>query len=73
MSNKFFSSKPSGQSETTREAAEQAGEEDTTRLNAEIPNSLHRRVKIQAASQDSSMKDVVVQALEEYLSKRPSE
>ena len=41
----------------------------TTRINGVIPRDLHRRVKIQAANEGGSMTDILVKALEEYLSK----
>lgn len=62
-----FSAKPSGPSDEAKEAAASAGEEDTRRLNAEVPESLHRRVRMEAARQGRSMKAVLVDALGEYL------
>ncbi len=50
-----------------------ATEEDTCRINAEIPKSLHRRVKIFAAEKDKSITELLVSALNEYLSKYSAE
>jgi predicted HicB family RNase H-like nuclease len=43
--------------------------EPTTRINGEIPRELHRRVKIQAAHEGTTMVEIMVKALNEYLSK----
>jgi predicted HicB family RNase H-like nuclease len=61
-----FSPKPSGSSEEAQEAAASAGEEDTQRLNADVPESLHQWVRVQAAQEGRSMKEVLVDALNEY-------
>lgn len=44
--------------------------EETTRLNAVIPLSLHRKIKIQAANEGRSITELVITVLNEYLSKR---
>ena len=51
------------------EAIEAASKEDTKRLNAEIPESLHSKVKIRAVEEGRNIVDLVVDALNEYLSK----
>ena len=51
------------------EAIEAASKEDTKRLNAEIPVSLHNKVKIRAVEEGRNLVDVVVEALNDYLSK----
>ncbi len=43
--------------------------EETTRLNAVVPISLHRAVKVQAAHEQRSITDLLVEALNNYLSK----
>ncbi len=43
--------------------------EETTRLNAVVPISLHRAVKVQAAREQRSITDLLVEALNNYLSK----
>lgn len=51
------------------QAVEEALKEETTRLNAEIPVSLHNKVKIRAISEGkgSSITSIVIKALEAYL------
>jgi predicted HicB family RNase H-like nuclease len=51
------------------EAIEAASKEDTKRLNAQIPVSLHSKVKIRAVEEGRNLVDVVIDALNEYLSK----
>ena len=48
----------------TQEQSERASEEPTKRLNANVPESLHRAVR---------MKTVMVEALTEYLPSYPNE
>ena len=50
-------------------AIEEASKEETTRLNAEIPVSLHNKVKIRAIEEgrSSSITSLVIKALEAYL------
>jgi hypothetical protein len=54
-------------------ALEEAGKLDTTRLNADIPITLHTQVKQRAAQERNSMTDIVVKALVEYLDKSTNE
>jgi len=35
----------------------------------DFPDDLHRRVKIQAATETTTMKDLIIRLLEEYLDK----
>lgn len=51
------------------DAMEQVARPETTRLNADIPKHLHRRVKMQAAEEGGKMNAIIVKALEEYLQK----
>lgn len=51
------------------QAIEAASKEDTKRLNADIPISLHSKVKIRAVKEGRNIVDIVVDALNEYLSK----
>lgn len=44
--------------------------EETTRLNAVVPLSLHRKIKIQAANEGRTITELVIGVLNEYLSKR---
>lgn len=50
------------------ELVEDAAQEDQVRLNADVPKSLRKRVQIQAAKEERNMRDVVIDAMEEYLS-----
>lgn len=57
------------QSEAKERVLDEVTKEETTRLNAVVPVSLHKAVKIQAASEGRSITDLLVEALNEYLSK----
>jgi predicted HicB family RNase H-like nuclease len=50
-------------------ALEEARKEETSRLNAEIPVSLHHQIKIRAVEEGkgSSITSIVIKALEAYL------
>lgn len=50
-------------------AAKMEKKEPEERLNAEIPKSLHKLLKIRAAEEGAKMKEVVIKALCEYLEK----
>ncbi len=50
------------------ELVEDAAQEDQVRLNADVPKSLRKRVQIQAAKEERNIRDVVIDAMEEYLS-----
>jgi predicted HicB family RNase H-like nuclease len=51
------------------EAIQAASKEDTKRLNAEIPASLHSKIKIRAVEEGKNIVDLVINALNDYLSK----
>ena len=55
--------------ELKEQAIHSAAKEETTRLNAEIPISLHNKVKIRAIEEGlgSSITSIVIKALEAYL------
>ncbi len=55
------------------EAMQVASMEPTKRLNAEIPQSLHSQVKIQAVRENRKIVELVIDALREYLSKNSIE
>lgn len=57
------------QSEAKDRVLGEVTKEETTRLNAVVPVSLHKAVKIQAASEGRSITDLLVEALNDYLSK----
>ena len=55
--------------ETKERVLEEVAKEETTRLNAVVPMSLHKAVKVQAATEGRSITDILVDSLNEYLSK----
>lgn len=48
-------------------ALSDAAKEPTTRLNANIPNSLYRQLKIKAAGDDLTINDLVEQWVRDYV------
>ena len=54
--------------EDTEDLLQDAGQEDQVRLNADVPKSLRKRVQIQAAREERTIRDVLIDAVEEYLS-----
>ncbi|MCS3679342.1 hypothetical protein GGP72_003292 [Salinibacter ruber] len=50
------------------ELVEDAAQEDQVRLNADVPKSLRKRIQIQAAKEERNIRDVVIDAMEGYLS-----
>ena len=44
-------------------------DKNTTRLNIEIPKKLKKEIKLYLANNDGTIKEVVVEALEDYLKK----
>jgi len=59
--------------QNTEELVEDAAQEDQVRLNADVPKSLRTRVQIQAAREDRSIRELVIDAMTEYLSNHSSE
>jgi len=55
--------------EAKTQAIEEASKEETTRLNAEIPVSLHNKIKMRAIQEGkgSSITNIVIKALAAYL------
>ena len=45
------------------------GEEPSKRINVHVPAELHRAFKVKAAQQGTTMKDLLQQWIEEYVSK----
>lgn len=54
--------------EDKNELVEDAAQEDQVRLNADVPKSLRKKVQIQAAREERNIRDVIIDAVEEYLS-----
>lgn len=54
-------------------ALTEATKEETKRLNAEIPKTLHNKLKMFAVSRETKITDVVIEALNEYMSKNSNE
>ena len=61
------------QDDAKARALDEVSQEPTSRLNAEIPLSLHNAVKIQAVNEGRTLAGIVAQALNEYLSKVSNE
>lgn len=61
------------ENENVRQQQEAAAEEPTKRLNANVPESLHKAVRMEAARRGVDMKTVMVEALEAYLPDYPPE
>jgi hypothetical protein len=59
--------------EGTEELIDDAAQEDQVRLNADVPKSLRKKVQMLSVEQECSMREVIIDALEEYLSERVSE
>lgn len=55
--------------DTKERVLEEVAKEETTRLNAVVPVSLHKAVKVRAASEGRSITDILIDSLNEYLSK----
>ena len=54
-------------SKEAQKQLEKAAEEETKRLNANVPESLHQAVRMEAARRGVEMKQVMMEALTEYL------
>ena len=59
-------------SETKEQVIAEVSAEPTRRLNVEIPTSLHRRIKMASVVNDTTIMDMVTDALEEYLDRNDS-
>lgn len=59
--------KKTGKSSEAADATQKAAEPDTKRLNANIPEPLHRAVKTYAAQTGQSMTEIVEDALRAHL------
>ena len=55
------------------DALKEAIREESVRLNAEIPQSLHKKIKVYAAMQEKSITNIVIDALNDYMSKNKFE
>jgi predicted HicB family RNase H-like nuclease len=62
-----FAQRQREKSEAALQEEQRAREEPTKRLNANVPESLHRAVKLEAARRGVDMKAIMVDALREYL------
>jgi len=54
----------------TEETESQSSTSSTKRFNVNIPAELHNYIKVQAAKENRSMKDIFLDAIEMYLSSR---
>ena len=55
------------ESETKEQVIAEVSAEPTRRLNVEIPTTLHRRIKMASVIHDTTIMELVTDALEEYL------
>ena len=60
-------------SKRAKEQEEKAAQEETKRLNANVPQSMHKAVRMEAARRGVEMKTVIMNALEEHLPNYPPE
>lgn len=44
-------------------------EEETIRMNVNIPKAFHKKIKQKALDEDTTVTDIVIKALTEYMSK----
>jgi hypothetical protein len=51
----------------TDKLREDAAQEDQVRLNADVPRSLRKRVQMQSVTEERNIREVVIDAMEEYL------
>lgn len=59
----------SNQSQGKKEALREVTKDETSRINANIPKSLHRRFKAKCAEEGASMSDLIEKWISEYMSK----
>jgi predicted HicB family RNase H-like nuclease len=62
--------KGSHQQDLAEVARETDEKETTTRYTIDFPDSLHKRIKMQAVKEERSMKDLLIDAMEMYLNAR---
>ena len=55
------------------DALNEVAREETTRLNAVVPVSLHKRIKLQAAKEGRSITEILIESLSTYLKKYSNE
>ncbi|CAN5796408.1 hypothetical protein BH24DEI2_BH24DEI2_03140 [soil metagenome] len=55
------------------DALDEVAREETTRINAVVPVSLHRQIKLQAAKEGRSITDLLIDSLSTYLKKYSNE
>jgi hypothetical protein len=60
-------SAPGGQQDASK-LREEVSEEDRTQLNVDIPESLHKRLKIESVETGREMREIAAEALDQYLS-----
>jgi hypothetical protein len=49
------------------QAIEEATKEEVTRLNADIPVSLHKKIKMRSAQEGSNITSIIIKAVTAYL------
>jgi hypothetical protein len=58
---------PGGQQDASK-LREEVSEEDRTQLNVDIPQSLHKRLKIESVESGREMREIAAEALDQHLS-----
>lgn len=57
----------------TDELVQDAGQEDQVRLNADVPKSLRKRIQVQSAKEERPIRELVIDAMNEYLENHSNE
>ena len=57
----------------TGELLEDAAQEEQVRLNADVPKSLRKKVQMQAVREERDIREVLIDAVREYLSEHSQE
>lgn len=66
---KLTFSKPSGQSRLTDESKKEIIREEVKRVSLDLPISMAIELKIKSAKENTSVREIVINAINEYLSK----
>jgi len=46
---------------------DEVSEQDTVRLTVDLPRDMHQQLKVQAAREDRSMRDIALELFDDYL------
>lgn len=67
MSSKLHFKKPSGESRLSEESKAEISKGDVQRFNLDLPKELAIKLKVTSAMEGKSMRDIVVEALNKYI------